>query len=255
MQISKNLLVICAMALLTGTATLRAAESEAQAKAREALRQKMSELDAQTKVKPVPAQVAPAPTPPTAPVPVAPAPTPPAAVAPAPANLTPAPVPSRVDDEATTRAREAMRQKLRELDTLQHGTPATATAAPAPIAQPQTPVPAAPAPATVQVSPTQATYAPAGQPADDETAARARAALRKKMAELDGQQPSRSAAWPGDKQVTYSSRPEFAPIASPPLPVSGPKAARLTELLRQYKSDEITPEQYHKQRAKILAEP
>jgi flagellum-specific peptidoglycan hydrolase FlgJ len=47
----------------------------------------------------------------------------------------------------------------------------------------------------------------------------------------------------------------FKPIERPALPISADKAERLTELLRKYRADEITPEQYQKERAKILAEP
>ena len=47
----------------------------------------------------------------------------------------------------------------------------------------------------------------------------------------------------------------FKPIAAPPLPISDSKAARLQELLKKYKADEITPEEYHKQRTAILTEP
>ena len=41
----------------------------------------------------------------------------------------------------------------------------------------------------------------------------------------------------------------------PPLPISIAKQQRLAELLRKYKADEITPAQYHQERARILAEP
>jgi uncharacterized protein YnzC (UPF0291/DUF896 family) len=37
--------------------------------------------------------------------------------------------------------------------------------------------------------------------------------------------------------------------------VSADKTQRLAELLRKYKAEEITPEEYHQQRAKILSEP
>jgi flagellar biosynthesis GTPase FlhF len=47
----------------------------------------------------------------------------------------------------------------------------------------------------------------------------------------------------------------FKPIEAPPLPISADKQQRLAELLRKYKVDELTPEQYHQERAKILAEP
>jgi hypothetical protein len=48
---------------------------------------------------------------------------------------------------------------------------------------------------------------------------------------------------------------QFAPLSAPPLPISLSKEQRLSELLRQYQLDQISPEQYHEQRAKILAEP
>lgn len=45
------------------------------------------------------------------------------------------------------------------------------------------------------------------------------------------------------------------PIAAPPLPISASKEDRLNALLQKYKMDQITPEEYHQQRAAILAEP
>jgi len=47
----------------------------------------------------------------------------------------------------------------------------------------------------------------------------------------------------------------FQPLEAPALPISSDKAARLVELLQKYKVDAITPQQYHEQRARILAEP
>jgi hypothetical protein len=44
----------------------------------------------------------------------------------------------------------------------------------------------------------------------------------------------------------------FPQLQAPPLPVSGDKQQRLAELLKRYKADEITPEQYHTERSKIL---
>jgi len=41
---------------------------------------------------------------------------------------------------------------------------------------------------------------------------------------------------------------------APPAALSGSKEQRLQQLLQQYKSDQITPQQYHEQRAKIIAE-
>jgi len=45
------------------------------------------------------------------------------------------------------------------------------------------------------------------------------------------------------------------PIEVPALPISAAKEAQLQALLAKYKADKITPEEYHKQRAEILAGP
>jgi hypothetical protein len=65
--------------------------------------------------------------------------------------------------------------------------------------------------------------------------------------------PSTEQAQAKPKSVRKS--PALQPIESPPLPISADKEQRLTELLRKYKADELSPEQYHQERAKILAEP
>jgi hypothetical protein len=45
-------------------------------------------------------------------------------------------------------------------------------------------------------------------------------------------------------------------MAAPPaLPLAASKEARLQTLLMKYQADQISPEEYHKQRAEILAEP
>jgi hypothetical protein len=49
--------------------------------------------------------------------------------------------------------------------------------------------------------------------------------------------------------------PVFTPMLAPASPLPADKASRLAELLRRYKADEITPDEYHQQRAAILAEP
>jgi hypothetical protein len=49
--------------------------------------------------------------------------------------------------------------------------------------------------------------------------------------------------------------PVFRPLEGPPLTINASKQQRLADLLRRYQMDEITPTQYHEQRAKILAEP
>jgi hypothetical protein len=45
-------------------------------------------------------------------------------------------------------------------------------------------------------------------------------------------------------------------VAAPaPAPAAVTKQQKLAELLRRYQADEISPMDYHKQRAAILAEP
>jgi hypothetical protein len=49
--------------------------------------------------------------------------------------------------------------------------------------------------------------------------------------------------------------PGMKPIIAPPLPISAAKQSQLDTLLDLYKSDKITPADYQKQRAAILAAP
>ena len=45
------------------------------------------------------------------------------------------------------------------------------------------------------------------------------------------------------------------PIEAPPLPITAAQEAQLQALLAKYKANQITPEEYQKQRAEILAQP
>jgi hypothetical protein len=45
------------------------------------------------------------------------------------------------------------------------------------------------------------------------------------------------------------------PIESPLLPVTATQQAQLQALLAKYKANQISPEEYYKQRAEILAQP
>lgn len=47
----------------------------------------------------------------------------------------------------------------------------------------------------------------------------------------------------------------FQPMVAPPPPVSAQKQAQLSALLSRYMANQITPEEYHKARAEILAQP
>jgi hypothetical protein len=46
---------------------------------------------------------------------------------------------------------------------------------------------------------------------------------------------------------------KFPPLEGPAVPFSADKSQRLADLLQKYKADQITPEEYHTERAKILA--
>jgi hypothetical protein len=321
MQISKSFLVVCAAACCVALQPLCAADADTEAKLREAMQKKLDELQTQPSAAapkaPVAApqpkkNVAPAPVPAPAVAP-APAPAPAPVVAPIPAaaptvQSTPRPVltaPPPVDSETIAKAREAMRQKMAEMETqapsaaIAPAKPVVAAPAkPTPAVQPKpvvvapapapapavkaAPVVAQPAPApvvapvpapvtapTAQAAPKAALVAPPA--ADSETLAKAREAMRKKMTELDAQPPVEASAVapaaaakpeakpmaekPAKKSTKVTGAQAFPPIQGPASTVPADKQARLAELLQKYRADQVTPEEYHAQRAKILAEP
>src|ERR1019366_2281078 len=159
MQISKSVLVVCATAYCAALLPLCAADADINAKLREAMEKKLDELKTQPPTNALkPAVAAPAPAtapaaqPPPAPAVIAPPPpggrpTPPAQWTPPPtARSTAKPVlvaPPPVDSDAIAKAREAMRQKLAEMETQTAPAP-TIPAQPVPAVQP---MPAAVAPA------------------------------------------------------------------------------------------------------------
>lgn len=275
MQMSKYFSLLGAAALLAGATNLHA-ETEAQARAREALRQKMLELDAQQQ--PAPGRAAPARpvAPASAPPPVEPVPRQPVVpvAAPAPVAPTYAP-PVRQDDEAIARARAAMRQEIQKLDAQEQ--PAPRRAAPAkpaaptpvpPVAQPTPPPPVAPTPVVVP-PPLAPVYTP--PPQDDAAIARARAALRQELQSPDARPPAAPSAYEPARVVSQPPRsgasaafreppapsvaPSFRSPEAPPSPIPAAKELELAELLRKYRADEISPEEYHRQRAAVLARP
>ncbi len=263
MQMSKYFSVLSAAALLAGATNLHA-ETEAQARAREALRQKMLELDAQ---KPsAPPRTAPAKpvTPTSAPPPVEAAPRQPVVPLAAPA----VPI-STADDAAIARARAAMRQEIQNLNVQQQ--PAPRHAAPArpvvttpapPVTQPTPPPPVAP---VVAPAPAAPLYTPPVAQ-DDAAIARARAAVRQETHDPAAPPPAPTVRGPGKAPRSGATvafpeapAPSVAPSIrspeAPPSPVPATKELELAELLRKYRADEISPEDYHKQRAAILARP
>jgi hypothetical protein len=48
---------------------------------------------------------------------------------------------------------------------------------------------------------------------------------------------------------------DYQPLQAPPAPITASQKQRLDELLGRYRADQITPEQYHQERVKILAQP
>ena len=56
--------------------------------------------------------------------------------------------------------------------------------------------------------------------------------------------------------IAKSPQPgEYKPLVAPASPFNAAKEAQLAELLQKYRADQITPEQYHAERAKILGTP
>jgi hypothetical protein len=185
---------------------------------------------------------------------------------------TAAPVISQADAAA---AREALRKKMQELD------PGSAPiTAPAPVTHPTPSTPVVTAPS--EIPPTAPTVSTPTQPAIP------RDVLRKKMEELEAAapvEPTRpvEASRPDDREAEARAKAErkaqaeaekrrrederratartATPTPSAPqtpavesrFPKS--KAQRLAELLEKYRRDEITPAQYHAERARILADP
>jgi len=91
---------------------------------------------------------------------------------------------------------------------------------------------------------------PAGNAgATSEQIERARKLVHQRLAELDA--PETAPSTPPPVVVAPPSQP------APPVFADGPKTKqqRLAELLKLYQADTISPEQYHKERAKIVAEP
>lgn len=292
MQISTRLLIVFVLAAAISPLSTRGADTDAQLKAREALRQKMGELDTQTPVTNATPPAAPSKAPKTkstpppkskpalppepAPVVTQPRPTPSETVRTAPPStrptppaqtLAPTPTPqpetvpavkatkqsapppvariapasgqataSRPDSERIAKAREAMEAKMREMET-QGGQPEVAT-------QPVMPAPPTRAPETAAHQPTTSADTSETLPTPPP---------RHRPAEAESQ-PQKSKK-PKTPQPQPENLPSYALPAAPPAPVSAEKVAKLNTLLQQYQADRITPEQYHQERAKILAGP
>lgn len=174
------------------------------------------------------------------------------------------------DTETQIKAREALRQKMAELNAPPPTAPKPAApepppapakpaepAAPAPPpARPQAVVPAAALTPAVAI-PSSTIFEPVPEAVEDAKTSRAREALRQEMAALQNTPGVAAKPTRHGRAASYT-----APVVSTPLvmeaplpPLSGSKTARLAELLQRYNADQITPKEYHTQRAAILAEP
>ena len=136
-----------------------------------------------------------------------------------------------------------------------------AAAAPVAVTTPA-PAPAAPPAAGEQVKPADAAH-----PGDTEVQAFARAALIQKLASLGTPADLTGTPAPAPVKPAIVAAPVKAkvkakvkgltpePMVAPPLPIALSKSEKLNRLLNLYKTDQLTPQQYHEQRAAILAEP
>lgn len=168
------------------------------------------------------------------------------------------------DNPAQAAARAALEEKMRALDAQQPQanailvesnsvTVVPAQPAPAPAAQP-TPAPVVTsAPASsgsglfIAVEPT----AP-----NPQAQAAAQAALQQKMAESgQGQtptQPTTTVSITTPANHTVGSNAGYTPIVAPPLPISADKQAQLQALNAKYMANQISPQDYFKQREAII---
>jgi len=238
MQVSKRFLMVCTTVLCAGSISLGAPDTLSQAQAREALRKKIAELNAQEAATETSApqatdaekkaRPAPAPQPVVQPPPVTLSPAPsapvPAAVVTAPAFTTPQ---TSSSSEETARQREAVRRKLAELDAQEVGT---------------------------QTAPPPAATTSAVKSPKEKSAAVIKAEKEAAAAEERRLVDEAKAKQKAEAEAQFKPA-AFAPLEAPPPAVPASKEAKLADLLRRYKAEEISPEDYHTQRAKILAEP
>jgi len=241
MQIFKNIFLACSISVVAAAPlVVRAEDTDAQAAARAALEQKMREISGTSapvaapdmvptvmpkKIKAAPpaTQSEPATTPPKS----------------QPVNVA---TPGAASPDLIEQAREATRARMAELQAQKatqipvgRETPATQPAQPQMETAPTTPVLNSGAPAQVQ--------ADKASDAADKKIAKARA-------EADA------------KAAKKAKKDEKLEVVAPLAPLEGPASSlpttteqRLQQLTDKYKADQITAEEYHEQRAKILAQP
>ena len=163
------------------------------------------------------------------------------------------------DNPAQAAAREALMKHMNEVQAPEPQTPPAAPTAPAATVEPAPAIPAEPAaaPAVEAVAP----VAPAAIAEPVMAMPETNAVVEPVMAMPETNvvvapvvmMPETNAVAAPPAAIVNSPGP--IPIIAPPLPISMTKEQRLQTLLMLYKADQVTPEQYHTQRAAILAEP
>ncbi len=263
MRISKFYPVVCAAALCTSIAVVRADDNPAQAAARAALEEQMRAMDTQqantntpSSAPAAPAQPAP-PAAATAPVENPPAAQTPAAAATPAAPVTPSqpvqpaavppvsPPPSAV---AVTPSGATMPTNPPPASTMPASTPPAVTAVPATSSSGNSlfgPVPPPSGGATSGAAIQESMPAPM---TTTPTATQIPAPAVAQPVSMEPSPNNNSAAIP-------SSRLGLQPMVAPPLPISPTQQAQLQALLEQYNNNAISAVQYQAARQKILAEP
>jgi hypothetical protein len=255
MQISRHLLLAFAVGACLTPALVRAFDNEAQIRARQALEEKMRQLDAQSAAPTNPAPAKPAPkSAPAKPAPPVAKETPPAQPAPQkPQSATPAPgyVSTPSNDAATSeKLANALHQKMQEVGSETPAPPVVAQKPAKPAKAPQPPsVPSAPKPVAAKPAPTPA---PASAPATANYAPLPQGTTTH-PALLEQPTPQPSAAMNSQEPAQPSM--SLPALTGPASSLSAAKQQKLDQLLQQYRADQLTPQQYHEQRAKVLAEP
>ena len=84
----------------------------------------------------------------------------------------------------------------------------------------------------------------------------AKAKKEKKPKTVSAAQPAAGSQSANASGENYAGKDlGMQPLTAPALPINASKEARLQALLAKYKADQISPEDYHKQRSAILTEP
>ena len=184
-------------------------------------------------------------------------------------------VPPPSDSDQVRRAMEQMHQKMAEFETqevVEAPVPAPTAAPAAIVKKTASPEEAKAGKAEAEAARKAAQQRKAEEKARVKAEAEAKAAAEKqakaeaeakaaaeKQARMEAEarqeaekQPMKQAT---TKALVVQPASAYKPLEAPALPISAVKQHRLAELLAKYKADQITPEEYHRERAKILAEP